>query len=111
MWDVELLAWCLLSKTVRPWHRIISVQLLHNCFVICYVIERHLHLAIVPAASKNDVTSGHVTIVSLLELKSEDETVRFCTTPTSAIVFARGKMNIFDFFAIAKTENPLMDDV
>ena len=113
-WDVEPLAWFKLNKTVRPWHRIISVQLLHNSYVICFVSERYLHLAIVPADRRDDtsgrsttsrrcdcrdVQSGsHVTVVHLLELKSADETVRFSTTSTSAIVFAKGKMNIFDFF-------------
>jgi hypothetical protein len=109
LWDAELLSSCLLSKTVRPWNRIISVELLHNHFVICYVIERLLQLAIVPAG-RSDGTSGQskpdlstsgcqVRIYPLLELNSENETVRFCSTSTSAIVFARGKMNIFDFFA------------
>jgi hypothetical protein len=107
---------CQLNKTVRPWERVVGVEMQNNSFVIGFVVERTLHLAVLPAGNEADdrkCTSDPETAFSgrdaaiypLMELESEDATVRFCSTPTAAIVFSRGKMNIFDFFSPRKAKS------
>ena len=93
---------CKLGQTVRPWNRTIAVQFLHNAFVICYEAEGVLYVACVQ--KYDDVVSVQANVFPLMELENQD-TVRFLTTPTSAIVIAKGKMMIFDSFTPSKNDH------
>lgn len=91
-------------------------QFLHNCFVVCYVSEGWLRVAIKPCPAGKQTKSFNLVVIRMsnlfftfhifvhenmrhfqMELENGDDNVRFRLTPTTLIVFAGTKIHVFDF--------------